>query len=86
MEFTQEFVLRSHKFSPVLTSHSPSSSKGKKKNISNAFCWINNKLTNVLYTLCAIQMTFNSFKYGFNTIIGMLLNNQYAPANLSFQV
>lgn len=31
-------------------------------------------------------MTLNSFKYGFNGIIEMLLNNQYAPANPSFQV
>lgn len=51
-----------------------------------SFCWINDKLTNVLYPLCAIPMTLNSFKYGFNGIIEMLLNNQYAPENPSFQV
>lgn len=50
------------------------------------FCWINDKLTNVLYPLCAIPIPLSSFKYGFNGIIEMLLKNQYAPANTSFQV
>lgn len=58
----------------------------KRKASVMSFCWINDKLTNVLYPLCAIPMTLNSFKYGFNGIIEMLLNNQYAPENPSFQV
>jgi len=51
-----------------------------------SFYWINDKFTNVLYPLCGIPIALNNFKYGFNGIIKMLLNNQYAPANPSFQV
>lgn len=53
----------------------------RKKKGNLFFCWINDKLTNVFYPLHAIPVTLNSFKYGFNGIIEMLLNNQYAPAN-----
>lgn len=77
MEFTHDFSKQIPKFSPRLRSHSLGSSKGKKKNISNVFCWINNKLAKVLCTVLAFQMTFSGFKYGFNAIIGMLLNNQF---------